>query len=230
MLAWHEMVKDRMAGRELNGVYCTLCGVLILYDATVAGVHHELGTSGFLYRSNKLMYDHATKSLWSTLTGTHAGRGPLVGQGIELRTLPVVTTTWGEWKKRHPGTTVLSLDTGHQRDYAEGAAYHEYFASDRLMFGVPLLDTRLPNKAEVLALRMQGEARAQLAIAADFLAANRVYHDRIGVQEFRCPDRRLRRESRIRQHRPPIPGLGWKIVGAGTAVRLMAIGGTARIQ
>ena len=43
-----------------------------LYDVTVAGVQHELGTSGFLYRSNKLMYDHATKSLWSTLTGTPA--------------------------------------------------------------------------------------------------------------------------------------------------------------
>ena len=183
ILAWHEMVKDRIAGRELNGVYCTLCGSMILYEASVSGVHYELGTSGFLYRSNKLMYDHATKSLWSTLTGTPVV-GPLVGKGIELQTLHVVTTTWGEWKKRHPGTTVLSLDTGHQRDYDEGAAYREYFASDRLMFGVPKLDPRLPNKAEVLALRASGKPADQLAIAADFLAANRVYHDRIGPQAF----------------------------------------------
>ena len=183
ILAWHEMVKDRIAGRELNGVYCTLCGSMILYEAAVGGVHYELGTSGFLYRSNKLMYDHATKSLWSTLTGTPVV-GPLVGKGIELQTLHVVTTTWGEWKKRHPGTTVLSLDTGHRRDYAEGAAYREYFASDRLMFGVPKLDPRLPNKAEVLALRTPGRPTDQLAIAADFLAANRVYHDRLGGQMF----------------------------------------------
>ena len=103
ILAWHEMVKDRIAGRELNGVYCTLCGAMVLYDVTVDGVHHELGTSGFLYRSNKLMYDHATQSLWSTLTGTPVV-GALAGRGIELRTLPVVTTTWKAWRKRHPQT------------------------------------------------------------------------------------------------------------------------------
>ena len=182
ILAWHEMVKDTIAGRPLNGVYCTLCGAMILYDVTVNGVHHELGTSGFLYRSNKLMYDHATKSLWSTLTGTPVV-GPLAGKGIELKTLHVVTTTWKEWRKRHPETQVLSLDTGHQRDYSEGAAYREYFATDRLMFGVPKLDSRLPNKAEVLALRFPGTDE-QLAIAADFLRANRVYHDRIGRQAF----------------------------------------------
>ena len=183
ILAWHEMVKDRIAGRELNGVYCTLCGSMILYDATAGGVHHELGTSGFLYRSNKLMYDHATKSLWSTMGGEPVV-GPLAGKGIELQTLRVVTTTWGAWKQRHPGTTVLSLETGHQRDYDEGAAYREYFASDRLMFGVPKLDTRLPNKAEVLALRTSAKRAEQLAIAADFLAANRVYHDRLDGRPF----------------------------------------------
>ena len=183
ILAWHEMVKDRIAGRELNGVYCTLCGSMILYDATAGGVHYELGTSGFLYRSNKLMYDHASKSLWSTLSGEPVV-GPLVGKGIELQTLRVVTTTWGEWKKRHPGTTVLSLDTGHQRDYDEGAAYRDYFSNDRLMFGVPKLDPRLPNKAEVLALRASGTPADQLAIAADFLAANRVYHGRLGSLPF----------------------------------------------
>jgi hypothetical protein len=180
ILAWHEMVKDTIAGRALNGVYCTLCGALILYDVTVDGVHHELGTSGFLYRSNKLMYDHATKSLWSTFGGTPVV-GPLVGKGITLKPLYVVTTTWGEWRQRHPQTLVLSLDTGHQRDYSEGAAYREYFATDRLMFGVPKLDPRLPNKAEVLALRA-GESA--LAIAADFLRTRRVYHDRLGAQDF----------------------------------------------
>jgi hypothetical protein len=183
ILAWHEMVKDTIAGRPLNGVYCTLCGAMILYDVTVEGVHHELGTSGFLYRSNKLMYDHATKSLWSTFSGTPVV-GPLVGKGIELKVLHVVTTTWKEWRKRHPQTLVLSLDTGHRRDYSEGAAYREYFATDRLMFGVPNLDHRLPNKAEVLALRFPASPKESLAIAADFLQANRVHHNRLGTQEF----------------------------------------------
>ena len=179
ILAWHEMVKDRIGGRELAGVYCTLCGALVLYDATAGGVQHELGTSGFLYRSNKLMYDHATKSLWSTLTGTPVV-GPLVGKGIELEPLYVVTTTWKEWRTRHPNTQVLSLDTGHQRDYSEGAAYRDYFATDRLMFSVPKRDERLPNKAEVLALRLPQVPGEALAIAADFLVTRPVYHARIG--------------------------------------------------
>jgi len=179
ILAWHEMIKDRIGGRELAGVYCTLCGALVLYDVTVDGVQHELGTSGFLYRSNKLMYDHATKSLWSTLTGAPVV-GPLVGKGIELEPLYVVTTTWKEWRTRHPNTQVLSLDTGHHRDYSEGAAYRDYFATNRLMFGVPKRDERLPNKAEVLALRLPHVPGEALAIAADFLATRPVYHARIG--------------------------------------------------
>ncbi len=179
ILAWHEMFKDRIAGRELAGVYCTLCGALVLYDTTVGGVQHELGTSGFLYRSNKLMYDHATKSLWSTMTGTPVV-GPLVGKGIELQMLYVVTTTWGEWRKRHVGTQVLSLDTGHPRDYREGEAYRDYFATDRLMFGVPKRDDRLANKAEVLALRLPQVPGESLAIAADFLATRAVHPVRIG--------------------------------------------------
>jgi hypothetical protein len=179
ILAWHEMVKDRIGGRELAGVYCTLCGALILYDVTVDRVQHELGTSGFLYRSNKLMYDHATKSLWSTMTGSPVV-GPLVGKGIVLEPLYVVTTTWKEWRTRHPNTQVLSLDTGHQRDYSEGTAYRDYFATDRLMFGVPKRDERLPNKAEVLALRLPQVPGEALAIAADFLATRPVYHARIG--------------------------------------------------
>ena len=183
ILAWHEMFKDRIGGRELAGVYCTLCGALVLYDVTVGGVQHELGTSGFLYRSNKLMYDHATKSMWSTLTGTPVV-GPLVGKGIELQVLYVVTSTWKEWRTRHPNTQVLSLDTGYQRDYGEGVAYREYFGTDQLMFGVPKRDERLPNKAEVLALRLPQAPGEVLAIAADFLATRPVYHARIGNINF----------------------------------------------
>ena len=183
ILAWHEMFKDSIAGEHYTGVYCTLCGTMILYRSAHQGVHHELGTSGFLYRSNKLMYDRATMSLWSTFAGEPAV-GPLVGRGIALQPRYVVTTTWGEWRRRHPETLVLSLDTGHERDYGEGVAYRDYFATDRLMFGVPRLDNRLPNKAEVLALRFSDAPAEQLAIWVRYLSRNRVYHDRLGETDF----------------------------------------------
>ena len=126
------------------------------------------------------MYDHATKSFWSTLQGEPVV-GPLVGEGIKLEQRYCVTTTWGKWKKRHPNTTVLSLETGHHRDYGEGAAYREYFATDDLMFTVPQLDERLLNKDEVLVLR---DGDQQLAIAIKTMAKQRIHHDQIGDKKL----------------------------------------------
>lgn len=176
ILAWHEMVKDVVGNVSVNGVYCTLCGTMILYRTEVDGTHYELGTSGFLYRSNKLMYDHDTESMWSTITGEPV-LGPLVGKGIKLEPLYLVTTTWGQWKTLHPDTQVLSLETGHERDYGEGVAYRNYFATDELMFAVPFEDRRLRNKDEVLALRF-GANDLPIAIEVAFLAQTPLVHGR----------------------------------------------------
>ena len=177
ILAWHEMALDTLGGVELTIVYCTLCGTVIPYESVVDGEHITFGTSGFLYRSNKLMFDHETNSLWNTFEGVPVV-GPRVGSGVRLTYRGVVTTTWDEWRRKHPETTVLSLATGVDRDYAEGAAYREYFATDRLMFDVPVLDDRLNNKAEVLALRIADTSgvRQPLAIAIDFLDNHRLHH------------------------------------------------------
>ena len=151
-----------------------------MYQTEFDGTDHEFGTSGFVYRSNTLLYDQATKSLWSTLKGEPVV-GPLVGQGISLKRLSCVTSTWGQWKKDHPDTSVLSLDTGYERDYDEGAAYGQYLATDELVFSTPLSDERLKNKAEVLVFHGKDD---QLAIAADFLMENSVYHEKIGDVDF----------------------------------------------
>ncbi len=111
--------------------------------------------------------------MWSTLHGEPV-IGPLVGKGIKLKRRSVVTTTWGEWLKRHPKTTVLSLKTGHRRDYREGVAYKDYFESDFVMFYTPFQDKRLPNKREVLALRTDDPASA-VAIDTNFLKGHPVY-------------------------------------------------------
>ena len=179
ILAWHEMFVDEVDGTEYAGVYCTLCGMVILYETEVAGEPHALGTSGFLYRSNKLMYDQATQSLWSTTRGEPVV-GPLANRDIRLRHSFVVTTTWGEWKRRHPRSRVLALKTGFMRNYGEGVAYQSYFASDELMFTVPELDERLPNKAEILALRFPAQTDKTVAISAAFLDNNTVYHHEVG--------------------------------------------------
>lgn len=127
------------------------------------------------------MYDKATSSLWNTLHGKPVV-GSLVGKGIQLKRRSVVTTTWGEWKRRHPETTVLSLETGHRRDYGEGVAYKDYFGTDRLMFTVPKLDTSLPNKREVVALRAH-DGSSPIALDVEFLKKNRIYSVKVGKDQ-----------------------------------------------
>jgi hypothetical protein len=179
ILAWHELFTDTVGGIPVAGVYCTLCGTVVLYKSE----GYQLGTSGFLYRSNKLMYDQKTQSLWNTLWGKPVV-GPLVGKDIELEYLSVVTTTWGEWKQRHPETTVLSLRTGHRRNYNEGEAYKDYFSTDKLMFDVPKISRKLKNKQSILAIRFPNSSEKPLAISVKFLQKNPIYADQIGTQKF----------------------------------------------
>ena len=183
ILAWHELFVDDFGKAKIAGVYCTLCGTVIAYDMVNNGKYHDLGTSGFLYRSNKLMYDRKTQSLWNTIEGSPVV-GPLSDKNIVLETYSIVTTTWGEWKKTHPDTEVLSLDTGHSRDYSEGAAYSDYFATDRLMFPVPSLDNKLKNKAEVLIIRAPNYRQDPLAISIDYLRKKKWYQGKIQGTDF----------------------------------------------
>ncbi len=174
ILAWHEMFNDTVGDIHVAGVYCTLCGTVVLYNTGRKDGQYRLGTSGFLYRSNKLMYDAKTQSLWSTMEGKPV-IGPLANSTTELDFFSVVTTSWGLWKKKHPQTKVLSLETGHLRDYSEGAAYRTYFATDELMFQVPETDNRLKNKDEILAIRMPAVTDKKLAISSSFLQQNIIY-------------------------------------------------------
>jgi Protein of unknown function (DUF3179) len=182
ILAWHEMARDRLGGVDLAIVYCTLCGTVIPYEAEVGGIARTFGTSGLLYRSSKLMFDEESMSLWSTVEGRPV-LGRLAGEPLKLQAHPVVTTTWREWREAHPDTTVLSLETGHERDYGEGAAYRAYFATDELMFTVPGDDDRLKNKDEVLVLLVEppgGGSPVPVALAADLLRQRRLFPIAVG--------------------------------------------------
>ena len=133
ILDWHEMANDVVGGVPVALAYCTLCGAGVLFDTRVGDATYEFGSSGFLMRSNKLMYDRTTYTLWNQLTGEPV-LGKLADGSIELKRLPVVVSTWQAWHARHPDTQVLSLETGHLRDYTPGNPYGSYFASPDTMF------------------------------------------------------------------------------------------------
>ncbi len=162
IMGWHEMVNDVIGGVPVTLAYCTLCGAGILFETKVEGHDEALtfGSSGFLYRSNKLMFDRKTHSLWNQFTGKPVS-GPLVKQSITLKQLPILITSWKGWRSEHPLTKVLSMETGYTRDYGSGVAYHDYFASPDLMFPARVQNTGYAKKKDyVFGVRQFGASKA----------------------------------------------------------------------
>ncbi len=161
ILDWHEMFNDVVGGVPVALAYCTLCGAGILFETQPEGRAERFlfGSSGFLYRSNKLMFDRGTDSLWNQFTGAPVS-GPLVDSGFALTLRPVVITSWKAWRDAQPRTRVLSLDTGHRRDYGPGAAYGEYFASEELMFPALADSVSLRAKDYVFGVRVHAGTKA----------------------------------------------------------------------
>lgn len=164
ILNYHEIVNDRVGELPVAITYCPLCDSVAAFDRrTELGVR-EFGVSGLLYNSNVLMYDRASgradggrlESLWSQLKAEGIS-GP--GANQTLDTLPVELTTWKDWLSRYPHTKVLSLQTGHQRNY-ERSPYADYFSRPDLMFPAQPISDALPTKEKVLGVWTQNAARA----------------------------------------------------------------------
>ena len=91
-----------------------------------------------------IMFDRETNSLWSHLlsegiTGTY--------EGVRLKNVPLVLTTWGEWKASFPETKAL-FKTGSGYD-----PYTNYYArGDAGVIGESNLDDRLYGKELVLGM------------------------------------------------------------------------------
>ena len=155
-----------------------------MYSAKIDGQPTTFGTSGLLYRSNKLMYDRKTNSLWSSLVGE-----PVIGELaerdeiIKLDFFPVALTTWAEWVAENPDTKVLSLDNEFYPPYfyepetSQRSIYYDYRVRADTMFPVWNRDHVLEAKDEVLGLSVGDEYRAYPIMK---LRELRVVNDSIG--------------------------------------------------
>lgn len=128
----------------------------MVYSSQIDGQTYTFGVSGRLYKSNVLLYDHQTESLWSQLKHT-AIAGPMVG--TELLRIPASRTSWKRWREEHPQTRVLSTDTGYDRDY-DVDPYEGYYRALGIMFPVGDVRTDLPAKEMVLGIEIAGAAKA----------------------------------------------------------------------
>ena len=102
------------------------------------------------------MYDHQTESLWLQVKRA-AVTGPMTG--ARLKTYPSTITTWEKWRKRYPKTEVLSLDTGHRRDYKKDP-YASYYKSQERVFTFWGKRPGTPEKSLIIGMEIGKKIRA----------------------------------------------------------------------
>lgn len=170
ILTWHEIVNDDVGGEPVAVTFCPLCNSAIAFSRRVKATSEardllrgepspvlDFGTSGRLYRSNLVMYDRQTRSLWIQFTGQSVV-GPFIG--MQLDVLPAQIVSWDEVRRAHPDVKVLSRDTGHSRDYGTNpyAGYDDVESSPFLYAGPQ--DKRLRPMERVVTVRRGQEAVA----------------------------------------------------------------------
>lgn len=192
ILNWHEIVNDQIDDQPFVVTYCPLCGTGVVYHAKINGKPLKFGVSGLLYNSDVLLYDRQTQSLWSqilskAITGQH--------KGTLLEIIASAHTRWGEWKKQHPKTQVLSTETGHNRRYNR-SPYGDYNQNRVTYFPVDAQSKRYHPKERVLGLTIKGIHKAypfkELA-----LRKTRVINDLIAGQPLKIHVDVANREGRI---------------------------------
>ena len=176
ILMWHEIVNDVVGGVPVTVTFCPLCNSAIVFERVVDGTTLDFGTSGKLYKSDLVMYDRQSHSLWAQMEGR-----AIVGTraGTRLKLVPANTLSFEEWRTIHPNGKVLSRDTGHRRAYGR----NPYASYDQPQLGPFLfqgrLDPRRPPKERVVGISLGDAARAYpWPVVAD----RRVVHDQLGAQ------------------------------------------------
>lgn len=139
-LAQHGSALDDMPDGPITVTWCGVCNVGVVYRRTLGRRVLHFDYDSMVY-GNEVQKDRETGSRWQQALG-EAIDGPL--KGARLAPYPFTRTSWGEWKRQHPGTLVMQPMPG----YAE------------LM---PLMD-RLSKGAYV----GEGEAPANSAFRGDF--------------------------------------------------------------
>jgi hypothetical protein len=173
ILVWHEIINDNVGGTPVAVTYCPLCYTNQVFERVIDGQEVEFGTSGKLYNSNLLMYDRLTESYWSQALGM-AVKGELTGYQLNL--IPFDVITWGDWKKLHPDTLILTTDTGYIRSYATDP-YGNYYTEPRILFPVEHSDDRMHPKEIIIGFNQDNIYKAY---KQNDIESNIIINDSIG--------------------------------------------------
>ena len=174
ILMWHEIVNDTVGDKPVVVTYCPLCNSGLVFERVVEGTTLDFGTSGKLYKSDLVMYDRQSHSLWAQMEGR-----AIVGEraGTRLKAVPANTVAFEDWKAAHPSGRVLSRETGHRRSYGSNPydGYDQPNLRPFLFHDRP--DERRPPKERVVGVKIGEAARAY---PWPPLAREGVVHDTLG--------------------------------------------------
>jgi hypothetical protein len=129
-----------------------------VFRAQAKGRSLQFDTAGVI-GGNEVFRDRQTGSRWQQST-LEAISGPLKGEHLEL--FPFLLTSWGEWHRVHPETLVLKPLPGYaDRLRAKNAEIQEGLSGKgSAPAGVLRNDSRLPPKAMILGLEVDGISKA----------------------------------------------------------------------
>lgn len=135
----------------------------MVYSREIGGKTLTFGVSGMLLKNSLIMFDYETQSLWPVMMN-QAVRGKMAG--TRLKELPVIEkTTWGEWKKAHPETKVLSVETEDGWiEHDPHNAYAERFAAGKAgVRPIENKDLRLDAFERVIGIEIEEQSKAYTA-------------------------------------------------------------------
>jgi len=176
ILMYHEIVNDRVGDTPVAVTFCPLCYSSIAFERIVDGKTVTFGVSGLLRKSDLVMYDRASETLWQQFTGeavvgTHAGK--------TLTVVPSQLLSFRQFIEHYPGGQVLSRDTGYERPYGTNP-YAGYDDIDEPPFAFEgATDERLPPKARVVGVTIDSVHKAY---PHSITRSERVIHDTVADQ------------------------------------------------
>jgi len=157
MMIRHEVVNEMINDTPVAVTFCPLTLSAAVFNREVNGQTFDFGTSGLVRKSNFLIWDRQTETLWQQLTGR-----AIVGDlnNTQLTRIPALVTSWKDFKESYPDGIVLSNNTSPSTDYNQ-TPYVAYEDKNSLPFLFhESLDNRLPAMERVVGIQSDGESMA----------------------------------------------------------------------
>ncbi len=169
ILTRHEVVNDRIGDVPIVVTYCPLCNTAISFDRRVDGEVLRFGVSGLLRRSDLVMWDDRSTSLWQQITGEG-----IVGElaGTELELIPTAIVSYVDVAESFPDAVSLSPDTGFgipyginpYEGYSSRSQPYEIFATG--------VDERFPALERVVGVDLGGGKAYPFSVITEEAAVN----------------------------------------------------------